>query len=114
MRHALDMPNIRALLLAGSLGLFVAAVSATAGYVLATPSLVRPADAPLVERARRDATIAFGGNWSQRRTLPVVMRLSDRTCVEFRSFRPDEAGNYVVCYARRGGGKVEELAGTGF
>ena len=114
MRHARCMLNVRALLLAGTIGLLIAVGAATTGYVFAKPNLVRPGDEPFVERARRDATSILGEGWRYRETLPVVTRLSDRTCVEFRSFRPDEAGNYVVCYARNGGGKLEEMAGIGF
>ncbi len=114
MHQAWRMLNIRALLFSGTMVLLVAVVAATSGYVVAKPNLVRPGDAPFVERARKDAASAFSGSRPDRETLPVVMRLSDRTCVEFRSFRPAEAGNYLVCYARDGGEKLEERAAIGF
>jgi hypothetical protein len=84
-------------------------------YPRATRVLVQPAEQPLVERARRHAARAYGADAARqaRVTYPIVMTLSDRTCVELRSTREDRAGNFLACYdpktgqlleARRAGG----------
>ena len=80
--------------------LLAAMVAITILHPAATRSFVTPDEQPLVERARRDAAAAFGETSQAlaRTTFPVVMQLSDRTCVELRPIRRNEGG-YSVCYA---------------
>jgi hypothetical protein len=59
-------------------------------------------DRPLIERTVR--LFVLDGITSradiERETFPIVMRLSDRTCVELR--RHDGRGRRAACYNRRG------------
>lgn len=84
-------------------------------YPLASRPLVRSGDEWVVERAQADASLIFRHEEKDSRTtFPIVMQLANRTCVELRATRADSAGNYVVCYDRRTGQKVEERADGGF
>jgi hypothetical protein len=84
-------------------------------YPLATRPLTRSGDDAVIYKARTDARIIFHDRAAHKRmTFPIVTRLSDRTCVELRSWAADEAGTYLVCYDRRTGKKVEERAEGGF
>jgi hypothetical protein len=78
--------------------------------------LVEPWDEPLVDRARLDADSAFGTRAGEatKSTVPIVTRQGDRSCVEFRSTRRDQAGEYRACYDGRSGELVEEKATAGF
>ena len=91
--------------------LLLAALIATAIlYPLATRPLVLPGDEALVERAQRDAVGSRrGGSLQASRTFPIVLRLSDRSCVELRSSNQSRGLNYLVCYAKASGQKIEEV-----
>lgn len=96
--------------------LLVAAVTGLAiFYASATRSLVQPHQQQLVERAEREAAATFGHSPEDQRriTFPIVMELSDRTCVELRSAAAEGGGNYVACYSRTGE-LLEERATVGF
>ena len=80
-------------------------------YPIATRPLVRPADAMLVEKARKDARAILHDDVT---TFPIVMRLSDRECVELRSPQADGAGSYLACYDTHTNQKVEERLNIGF
>jgi hypothetical protein len=96
--------------------LLLAALAAIAFlYPRASRPLIRPGDALLIAKARRDALVLLHNNAPHdRATFPIVMRLSDRRCVEFRSSRADAAGTYLACYDARTNRKVEERFSIGF
>jgi hypothetical protein len=56
-------------------------------YPRATRTLVRPHQQQLVQRAEQEAARSFHSSLEDQRriTFPIVMELSDRTCVELRS-----------------------------
>lgn len=96
-------------------GLLLVVLAALAHlYPLAARPLVRPGDMSLVERAHRDADAVFAGAPDDRDTFPIVIRMTERSCVELRSTRRDESGNYLVCYDNRSGEKIEERATVGY
>ncbi|MGA9582259.1 MAG: hypothetical protein WBR13_09865 [Allosphingosinicella sp.] len=80
-------------------------------YPRATRPLVAEHQRVLVERAQRDAAVFFGGKSTgiKENSFAVVMRLSDRTCVELKPLRRGNGG-YLACYDERSGRIVEELA----
>jgi hypothetical protein len=84
-------------------------------YPRATRSLVQPDQQHLVQRAEQAAAVTFQHSPDDERriTFPIVMELSDRTCVELRSMRADGGGNYLACYSRNGQ-VLEERATGGF
>ncbi|SEI57875.1 hypothetical protein SAMN05518849_101148 [Sphingobium sp. AP50] len=83
-------------------------------YPAANLPLVRRDDAAWVEKARKDARAIFPETVQERKTFPIVMRLSDRICIELRSTAADGTGSYLVCYEARTGKKVEERSVVGF
>jgi hypothetical protein len=95
--------------------LVAAAVALTVLYPRAMRSLVQPHHQHLVDRAERQAAATFSHTLEDQRrlTFPMVMELSNRTCVELRSTAADGGGNYVACYSR-GGEVLEERATVGF
>lgn len=99
--------------------LFLLLIAAVAGlailYPRATRSLVQPQQQPIVDRAEREAAATFRHSPEDQRriTFPMVMEMSDRTCVELRSSAGDGGGNYLACYSR-GGEVLEERATVGF
>lgn len=94
--------------------LVAAALALVVLYPRATRSLVQPHQQQLVDRAERGAAALLGDPDDQRRiTFPIVMELSDRTCVELRSTAADGGGNYLACYSRSGE-LLEERASVGF
>jgi hypothetical protein len=83
-------------------------------YPRAMRTLVERQHQHFVDRAYRQAAVRFTDSWDQRLiTFPIVMELSDRTCVELRSTAADGAGNYVTCFSRSGE-VLEERATVGF
>ena len=100
-------------------GMLIAIITAIAAIAILYPRanrpLVRAGDAPWVERAQAEARRLFrDGAGHDRATFPIVMRLSDRICVELRSIAASGAGTYVACYDPRSGEKVEERAYGGY
>ncbi|WP_311268858.1 hypothetical protein [Sphingobium sp. WCS2017Hpa-17] len=83
-------------------------------YPRANLPLVRRDDTAWVEKARKDARAIFPEAAQERKTFPMVMRLSDRICVDLRSTAADGAGSYLACYEARTGKKVEEHSMGGF
>jgi hypothetical protein len=78
-------------------------------YPRATRPLVFDHDQALIERATRQAADLTKGNPDiVRTTFPIVMHLTDRSCVELRSTRSDGAGTYTVCFERQTGNFIEE------
>jgi hypothetical protein len=95
--------------------LLVAAVAGLAIlYPRATRTLVQPHQQHLVDRAEREAAARFGHSTADQRriTFPVVMEMSDRTCVELRSTAADGGGNFLACYSKTGE-LLEERATVG-
>jgi flagellar basal body-associated protein FliL len=92
-----------------------AAIGLAILYPRATRSLAQPQHQPLVQRAEQEAAATFhhSPEYQRRITFPVVMELSDRTCVELRSTAADGAGNYLACYSPSGQ-VLEERATAGF
>jgi hypothetical protein len=78
-------------------------------YPRATRPLVQPSQQGLVERARRHAGKAYGADATRqaRVTFPIVMTLSDRSCVELRSTRKDRVGDFLACYDPKTGQLLE-------
>jgi hypothetical protein len=95
----------------GSALLLLSALAIAAIRMRDARLFVRPEDRMLVEMARKDARAIFTQETS---TFPIVMRLSDRNCVELRSNRADGAGSYLACYDPQTDRKTEERASTGF
>ena len=84
-------------------------------YRSASRPLVRPEDAPLVQKARRDSLKIFPRGGADRGSnFAIVMRLEDRSCVELRSRATDKAGTYLACYDAHTGKIIEERAHAGF
>ena len=106
-------PRLIVVTLAGLLMVAVAGLAIL--YPSATRSLVRPHQQSLVDRAERAAAAMFSHSIEDQRriTFPLVMELSDRTCVELRSTAWDGGGNYLACYSRNGE-LVEERGSSGF
>jgi hypothetical protein len=95
--------------------LLVAAVAGLAIlYPRATRTLVQPHQQHLVDRAEREAAATFGHSAGDQRriTFPMVMEMSDRTCVELRSTAADGGGNFLACYSKTGE-LLEERATVG-
>eukprot|EP00456_Euglypha_rotunda_P031233 TRINITY_DN24337_c0_g1_i1.p2 TRINITY_DN24337_c0_g1~~TRINITY_DN24337_c0_g1_i1.p2 ORF type:complete len:110 (+),score=10.83 TRINITY_DN24337_c0_g1_i1:136-465(+) len=104
----------RSILIALTISLVAVLAALAILYFRANLPLVRPGDAVWLERARKDARAIFPETVQQRTAFPIVMRLSDRICVELRSTTADGAGSYQACYEARTGKKVEERAEGGF
>lgn len=84
-------------------------------YPLANATAIQPGDAPVVSHAMNDAQKLFRSepiNIASR--LPVVIRMSDRTCVELRPYSKVPAGTYLACYDNRNGHLIEERATGGY
>lgn len=79
-------------------------------YPRATRPLVAEHQHALVAAAQRDAATFFGANADEirRRSFPIVISLSDRTCVELKPLHGGNGG-YVACYDAKSGHLVEEL-----
>jgi hypothetical protein len=92
-----------------------AAVGLASLYPRASRSLVQPHQLHLVQRAEQEAAAAFHHSATQQRriTFPIVMEMSDRTCVELRSTALDGGGNYLACYSQSGQ-VLEERTTSGF
>ena len=92
------------------IGLLIATFAAIAIlYPRATRPLVYDQDQALVERATRQAAeLTKGTPDVAGTTFPIVMHLSDRSCVELRSTDPRGDGSYSACYRRSDGNFIEE------
>jgi len=114
-QNAVMRISTRSTTVALTLLLLIAAAAIATLYPLATRPTFRPGDEAFIERAKADARANFrGADAYGRNAFPVVMRLSDRTCVELRSYKTDGAGSYIACYDRQAGKKIEEGFGVGF
>lgn len=83
-------------------------------YPLANATAIQPSDQPVVSDALNDAQKLFRSEAINNATrLPVVMRMSDRTCVELRPYSKVPAGTYLACYDNRNGHLIEEKATGG-
>ncbi|MDB5671983.1 MAG: hypothetical protein JWO25_2942 [Alphaproteobacteria bacterium] len=84
-------------------------------YPRTTKPQVLPEQQALVDRARRHAAAAYGADAAEqaRVTYPIVIALSDRTCVELRSTREDRAGNFIACYDPKTGQRLEAHRAAG-
>lgn len=82
-------------------------------YMRTILPLVDSHQQPLVERAQRQAAMAFNEepNDIARTSFPVVLELSDRTCVELRPMRKHD-GRYLACYDAASRQVVEERVGS--
>ena len=78
-------------------------------YIKATRPLYYPEDEALIKRAVADAAVHFRAPEEEilRISFPIVMQLSDRTCVELRPKRAD-LGGYLACYRAPNSDRVEE------
>lgn len=80
-------------------------------YAVANATAIQPDEASIVRKAMNDGQKLFRAeaiNESSR--LAVVMRLSDRICVELRPYSKIPAGTYLACYDSRNGHLLEEKA----
>lgn len=99
--------------------LVLALIAALAGlavlYPRATRTLFEPHQQQLVDRAEQAAAKTFRHSVEDQRriTFPMVMEMSDRTCVELRSDVADGGGNFLACYSKSGV-LLEERATSGF
>lgn len=87
-------------------------MSISAFYVMYSrmpPPLAEPYQQPLVKRAEREAARALRKTPEAmpRISYPIVMRLTDRTCVELNSVGHRERF-YLACYDNSTGELVEE------
>ncbi|PBN42453.1 hypothetical protein [Sphingobium sp. D43FB] len=84
-------------------------------YPLANSVVIQPGDASVVSKAMSDAQKLFRTeSINNASRLPLVMRMSDRICVELRPYSNDPAGTYLACYDNRSGHLIEEQAIGGY
>ncbi|WIA54006.1 hypothetical protein N6H05_13070 [Sphingobium sp. WTD-1] len=84
-------------------------------YPLANATTIQPGDEPLVSNAMHDAQKLFRSEAINKASrLAVVIRMSDRTCVELRPYSKLPAGTYLACYDNRDGHLIEEKATGGY
>ncbi|WP_374553834.1 hypothetical protein [Sphingobium yanoikuyae] len=84
-------------------------------YPLANATAIQPGDEPVVSNALNDAQKLFRSEAINKASrLPVVIRMSDRTCVELRPYSKAPAGTYLACYDNRNGRLIEEKATGGY
>ena len=97
------------------LALTTALAGLVALYPSATRTLFEPRHQQLIDRAEQAAAKTFRHSIEDQRriTFPMVMEMSDRTCVELRSHVADGGGNYLACYSKSGA-VLEERASSGF
>jgi len=89
--------------------LIIALVAIAILWQQAARQLVASHQRPLVEQAQRQAATHFRQKPEAiaRMTFPIVLQLSDRTCVELRPIRRQDGG-YLACYDTGTGQVVEE------
>ena len=77
--------------------------------IKATRPLYYPDDRVFISRSVRQAAAHFRTSEEEvvRTTFPLVMRMSDRICVELRPKRTD-LGGYLACYRAPGDQLIEE------
>jgi hypothetical protein len=103
----------RKIIVALTISLLAALVAVGFLYPRATRPLVRAEDAELISKARGDFKAARNGTAHLPQSFPIVMRLPDRSCVEFRATQSDGT-SYLVCYDNRTKRKLAEQFTTGF
>ena len=105
----------RSIIVLLTLLLLAACIAIAFLYPLSTRFVIAAEHEEIVEKARRDARNLFrDGGENDRKTFPVVMKLSDRTCVELRPRVVNRVAPYVACYDNRTGEVLEERVEIGF
>lgn len=97
--------------------LALAALLIVAGLIMArlhaleNATVIQPGDASIVSKAMSDAQKQFRTEAiNEASRLAVVIRMSDRICVELRPYSKNRAGTYLACYDNRSSHLIEEKA----